>query len=193
MRTDPDWRQIGTAFQTTRKSTREIAREHGISEAAIRKRAKQHNWTRPEAEPDWGEPMPVATRQDRAPSFEAAVPQSLADAAMAEPAELVKRGRGIILALMSELEIETANIHLLAELVEIETAEDSGPNRRRALQKALSLPVRTQAAKNLATALASLRDEGTPDGKKAQRQASAEASASEGRFAVPDAPKALRH
>jgi hypothetical protein len=190
MRTETEWKQIATVFQSSRRSTRDIAREFGISEKAIRKKAKERNWVRPEPEPDWDE-CPITVKADIDPSSTAVEPPAFEDVAGSEPGELVKRGRGIILALMAELEVETANVHLLAELVEIETAEDKTPHRRRALQKALSLPVRTQAAKNLSTALATLRD--ADDGKKAQRQATAEAASNDGPFALPEPPRALKH
>lgn len=155
---------------------KEIAREYGVSDTAIHKKAKARKWTRPDPEPDWDE-CPVTVKPETVPSSTAVEPPSAADVSGTEPVELVKRGRGIILALMAELELETANVHLLAELVEIETAEDKTPHRRRALQKALSLPVRTQAAKNLATALATLRD--AAPGKKDQ-QAEAAKNAGQG-------------
>lgn len=105
----------------------------------------------------------------------------------AKSEDLVEKGRGLILNLMAELEVENANVNMLAELVEIETAEDRGVHRRRILEKALSLPTRAQAAKNLAAALSTLRDAET--GKKEQRQANAEAASSGGKFAAPSGPK----
>lgn len=72
---------------------------------------------------------------------------------------------------MAELEAEGQNLHLLREVVEAETRGEKSPNRRRALEKVLSLPVRTQAAKNLATALAALNQTYS---KRAQAAADAE-------------------
>lgn len=158
----PDWIQIGEAFKKNDKSIRAIAKENGISDAAVRKEAKKRMWVRgavdaPKCEPNC-EPEIEARDSTLAP---------VVQAANAKPTELVKRGRNIILALMSELETETGNIHLLEELIEIDTADEKAPYRRRqALQKAVSLPVRAQAAKNLATALRTLAD--AAPGKKEQ-------------------------
>src|SRR4051794_23749569 len=42
------WDSIGADFFETAKSVRAIAREHGLSETAIRKMAKKRGWIRPE-------------------------------------------------------------------------------------------------------------------------------------------------
>lgn len=182
MRTSPDWAAIEVAYRASRKPTREIARIDGsVTETAIRKRAKKEGWERPEPEPEIGRVLPTPPAE-RDMTFVAAEPRNM----QSDSGSLVDKGRGLILALMAELEVENANIHMLAELVEIETAEDRGPHRRRILEKALSLPTRTQSAKNLATALATLRD--AEPGKKEQREDAAR-EASRGRFATPQAPK----
>jgi hypothetical protein len=75
---------------------------------------------------------------------------------------------------MHELEVESANSAMLAKLIESDTAEDKTAARRLALEKAVSLPVRAQAAKNLATALVALT---TTPGKKLQKMFDAETAA----------------
>lgn len=40
----PDWRAIRRAFIRKTKSNRQLAREHGVTEGAIRRRAKAENW-----------------------------------------------------------------------------------------------------------------------------------------------------
>ncbi|ENQ2770515.1 TPA: hypothetical protein ACH1H3_002148, partial [Klebsiella pneumoniae] len=42
----PDWEAIETAYRAGVMSLREIASQHGISEGAIRKRAKRDDWSR---------------------------------------------------------------------------------------------------------------------------------------------------
>lgn len=42
----PDWEAIETAYRAGMMSLREIAAQHGISEGAIRKRAKRDDWSR---------------------------------------------------------------------------------------------------------------------------------------------------
>ncbi|UQD96142.1 hypothetical protein [Bradyrhizobium japonicum] len=44
-----EWVKIAEAFYHSTKSVRAIAAEHGISETAIRKHAKQNGWRRPSA------------------------------------------------------------------------------------------------------------------------------------------------
>ncbi len=41
----PDWEAIETAYRAGVMSLREIASQHGISEDAIRKRAKRDDWS----------------------------------------------------------------------------------------------------------------------------------------------------
>lgn len=149
---------------------------HGVTDRAVRNQAKKRGWARMEDEPDWHEPMVIPKRHE--PEMSACATVAIAGGAHSSSApELVKRGHGIILALMAELEVENSNINLLAELVEIETAEDRSPHRRHALQKALSLPIRAQAAKNLASALSTLRD--AAPSKKDEAQANAKTAGQE--------------
>ena len=42
----PDWEAIESAYRARVMSLREIASQHGISEGAIRKRAKRDDWSR---------------------------------------------------------------------------------------------------------------------------------------------------
>jgi predicted DNA-binding protein YlxM (UPF0122 family) len=42
----PDWEAIESAYRAGLMSLREIASQHGISEGAIRKRAKRDDWSR---------------------------------------------------------------------------------------------------------------------------------------------------
>tara|TARA_R110001599_G_scaffold353121_1_gene590317 strand:+ start:360 stop:1040 length:681 start_codon:yes stop_codon:yes gene_type:complete len=41
-----DWERIEVDYRINRKSLREIGREHGVSEGAIRKRARRDNWAK---------------------------------------------------------------------------------------------------------------------------------------------------
>jgi hypothetical protein len=45
-RRDIDWEKVETEFRAGQFSIREIARQHGVTDAAIRKRAKAAKWTR---------------------------------------------------------------------------------------------------------------------------------------------------
>ena len=44
--TDPDWLRIETDYRAGIRTLRQIAAEHGITEGAIRKRARRDEWER---------------------------------------------------------------------------------------------------------------------------------------------------
>jgi len=82
-----------------------------------------------------------------------------------------QRSRSIILGLMAELELETTSHNLFEELIDEDTKGDKTANRRRLLEKTVSLPVRAMAMKNLASALTALT---VVPGKKQQARFDAE-------------------
>ena len=84
----------------------------------------------------------------------------------------VKEGRLVLDLLLAELKAEAVHIGFLDEIVEEEAAGNKSPKRRMAIEKALSLPVRMQAAKTYALALATLTSAGP--GKKEQAQDAAQ-------------------
>lgn len=176
-----NWQQIGVEYQGSRRSVREIAREHGITHSAIYQVAKHRKWTRPKGLPPSAMlpdpvPDPIPPRIQRASTVPASKPDPAFEAEGAEVAQLVKRGRGIILTLMEELEAVNANCDLLTELINLQKADDGNAARRRILHRLQSFPSRVQAAKNLATALATLRD-AAPGKKETQQEEAKDASA----------------
>jgi hypothetical protein len=150
-------------------SLRNIADLVGASSSGVAKHAKRHRWqrTRKAGAPNCA---PTTTKAEHL-SFR--ISPRIEQAAFEVPT-LASKGRQIILLLMDELETETANPVLLAELIDAETDCERTAIRRRLLQKAVSLPVRAMAAKNLATALVALT---TVPGKKAQARLDAEEAA----------------
>ena len=150
-------------------SNREIARWYQITEAAVRKKAKQAGWVRTT------EPGHI----DHEPIERVTLPAI-------KPEELGDRARGLVGRMMDELDAVTS---LHGELEDMICTEESDPRRRQALLKALSLGERAKTLKDLSVTMKTLSDAVAPDGKKAQRQANAERSASGGRFAAPTAPK----
>ncbi|MBB4262662.1 hypothetical protein [Bradyrhizobium sp. CIR3A] len=89
------------------------------------------------------------------------------EAATTDPLALVRKGRHLIAALMDELlrETETA-----PDLLDIASASDA--TKAKALERAISLSTRAQAAKNLATALTALTVQA--GGKKKEAELAAE-------------------
>lgn len=163
-----DWSRIETDYVSGRMSVREIARWYGLSEGAIRKKAKAAGWQRIEPSHVEREPVP------RMPVLPGA------------SVDVGDRARGIAGRMMDELDAVTS---LHGELEEMICSEESDMRRRQALLKALSLGERAKTLKDISLTLKTLNEAAAPEGKKAQRQATAEKSASEGRFAAPTGPR----
>lgn len=106
-----------------------------------------------------------------------------------DPEQIVGRGQNLILRLMDELDASTSNAETIEELINIHI-EDT--RAKAAMMKAVSLSGRAGVIKALATALKTLSEAKTaaPEGKKAQRQAAAEAVATSGnKFAPRSGPR----
>lgn len=170
-----DWAGIETDYLDGRMSVREMGRWYGVTEAAIRKKAKAEGWQRAE-QPSHVERVPLPT---------VAVPDLQGDLD-----GLNDRARGLAGRMMNELSAVTS---MHGELEEMICAEESDPRRRQALLKAISLGERAMTLKNLSAVLKTMSEADAPEGKKAQRQAKAEQSAAEGRFAAPAAPRQVSH
>lgn len=164
-----DWIGVERDFCSGEMGIREIARWYGISHTAINKRAKKEGWAR--RQPKHVEPEPVV----RSPLLP-----------VTDVSDLPDRARGIASRMVDELEAVTTHYGALEEMI---CAEESDPRRRSALMKAVSLGERAMTLKNISQTLKTLNEAGEVGGKKAQRQANAEKSASGGRFAAPSAPK----
>jgi hypothetical protein len=160
----PDWIQIGEAFRNTAKPIREIAREHGISDAAIRKKAKGQGWSRDAANQPRCEPACEPQREQ----FQVPLERPARPASSPTVADLTARGRNIILALMAELEYLNQHAIILMELVEANFNGEKEAGTKAKLLKALDHEVRTKSSNQLATALAKLND--AAPGKKEQAE-----------------------
>jgi hypothetical protein len=156
-----DWISIGDEITKTLKPIRQIAREYGVSDTAVRKVMEKRNWTRPQ-QPEAPEPARDLARQQR---------QAAKAIASAPIADLTARGRGIILDLMAELEFLNRNHQTLASMVEDYVSGASDATVRAKLIKALDHETRSKTANYLATALAKLGD--VSPGKKEQAEADA--------------------
>jgi hypothetical protein len=169
-----DWIGIERDYAAGIMSNREIARWYGVSETAIRKKAKQEGWTRKD--------KPKSPWQENVERRSVAV--EIVQPASVKPEALADRAKEIAGRLMDELDAVTAHVGELGDLI---CQEEGDPRRRQALLKAISLPERMMTLKNLSTALKTLNEAAAPEGKKAQRQAAAEKVG--GRFAAPTGPK----
>ena len=181
MTAQTDWVAVEGDYRETRKSIREIGRQHGVPEASIRKRAKAEGWKRPDMKK-----VRAAHKEVRAAA------NALSTPASSEPEDLLTRGRDIVGRLMDELSSVTSNYGEIEELILAETESDENDKRRDAMLKAVSLSSRAGVARNLATAFKTLQETGAGGGKKGkkeQRQEAAQEIASAGRFAPRRTPK----
>lgn len=170
----PDWAEIEKDYRRSKESVKEIARWHQVSDTAIHKRAKADGWVR--------EVKPVRLSLKAEPVVPAAVA-----AADVDPTDIADRGRGLVLRLLNELDAVTTHGTELEEM--IEAAEDD-PRRRTALLKAISLSERAGVVRSLATAFKTWAEAQAPAGKKAERQAKADAAAAGGgKFAPRPGPR----
>ena len=164
----PAWGEIEADYRAGIKTLRQIASVHGITEGAIRKRAKKEEWPR-----DLTERIRQQTeelvRKDLVRSEvrnESRVPEREIIAANAEmQAGIIRahrtdinRYRALCQNLLAQLEAETAEPGLFDGLGELlATTDDKGMDKlNEAYRKAISLPTRIDGAKKLAETLKTL-------------------------------------
>ncbi len=165
----PNWETIEYDYRAGIKSLRQIASEHGLSEGAIRKRAKRDEWTRDlsakiQAKADdlvrKAEVRTSGTHKPSDPAMERAVveanAQAVADVRLAHRKD-IQRSRSIVMNLMTELELQSGpeNAALLEELGELMRREDDkGQDKLNDLyHKIISLPGRAKTMKDLGESL----------------------------------------
>ncbi|GAB2712615.1 hypothetical protein [Comamonas sediminis] len=167
-----DWDKIELDYRAGIKSLRQIGAEHGISEGAIRKRAKRDEWTRDLSEriQDKAEQLVrkeavrKEVRAERAASEREvgdANAQAVADIRLAHRRD-ISRARRVTNALLDELEqqADPETVQLLETLGELLYApDDKGRDKLNELYQAvISLPERSKTMKVLAESLVKLVD-----------------------------------
>ncbi|EIV6999518.1 hypothetical protein L9475_005339 [Klebsiella pneumoniae] len=164
----PDWEAIESAYRAGLMSLREIASQHGISEGAIRKRAKRDDWSRDLA-------AKVKVRADdlvrkaevrKQVRTETALSERVLIEATAEVVAAVRmehrgdirRAREITNALFDELGAECADIDSLRKLGELMLSPDeNGRDKLNEIYHSIiSMPERVKAVKALSDALKNL-------------------------------------
>lgn len=163
-----DWERIESQYRAGLMSLREIADDHGISEGAIRKRAKRDDWAR-----DLGAKIQqraddlVRKAEVRAEvrSTQSATEREVIEASALRIAQVrgehrhdITRMRSLILRLLAECEAEAAEPGVFAGIGDLLRApDDRGMDRLNdAYQKAISLPVRIKGVKELAETMKTL-------------------------------------
>jgi hypothetical protein len=168
----PNWERIELDYRAGIKALRQIADEHGISEGAIRKRAKRDDWTRDLSEriQDKAEQLVRKEAVRNSVRKEATVTervlveanaQAVADIRLAHRKD-IQRARKLTNSLLSELEQQTDpdTLIMLADLGEMLRKEnDQGQDRLNDLyQKVISLAERSKTMKTLAESLQKVVD-----------------------------------
>jgi hypothetical protein len=182
----PNEESIKSAYLFGTKSIRQIAKEHGVSDAWVRKLAKRHDWgarpalgSQPSSQPgsrpstalvviresasERVEPSPSPRDADE-PS------ETIQKAARTDPHVLADDTLDVLSRLKDELDAVTTHVGELEDMIEAATKDDA--RARGAMMRAVSLSTRILAAKNLALALRTLQE--AQPGKKEQRRQAAE-------------------
>lgn len=164
----PDWEAIESAYRAGVMSLREIASQHGISEGAIRKRAKRDEWSRDlnAKVKERAEDLVRKAEVCKQVRSETTLSERLLIEATAEVIAKVRmehcgdirRARTLANALFDELEAECAVVESLRKLGELMLdADQNGRDRLNELYQAIiSMPERVKSMKALSETLKDL-------------------------------------
>lgn len=181
-----DWAEIERDYRAGTMSIRELAAWYGISDTAIRKRAKRDGWTRADAKAG------SQRKPDREPDPPKVYVGTVLTPENTTPEAIVGRGRNLVMRMMDELDATTTRNGELEALIVSSTDEADANGQRAALMQAVSLKTRSDVLKALATAAKTLAESSAPQGVKKQRQEAGERVAkSSSRFASPPPPVRL--
>lgn len=164
----PDWEAIETAYRAGVMSLREIASQHGISEGAIRKRAKRDDWSRDLNAKIQQKAEDLVRKQEvrRTVRNESTLTERVLIEATAEVIATVRmehrgdirRARELTNTLFDELGAQCADVSALEQLGDIMfDPDDKGRDRLNEIyQKVISLPSRIKSMKDLSDSLKTL-------------------------------------
>ncbi|MEG5833643.1 hypothetical protein UXP90_19355 [Enterobacter kobei] len=164
----PDWEAIETAYRAGVMSLREIASQHGISEGAIRKRAKRDDWSRDLNAKIQQKADDLVRKQEvrKQVRNESALTERVLIEATAEVIATVRmehrgdirRARELTNTLFDELGAQCADVSALEQLGDIMfDPDDKGRDRLNEIyQKVISLPSRVKSMKDLSDSLKTL-------------------------------------
>lgn len=156
-----DWESIERDYRAGVLSIREIAKMHGISDGAIRKKAKENKWLR-----DLTSKVNAKVRSDlvrtEVRTTDAQTERVIVEVAAAQVVQIVrehrasiKRMNALALSLLEELDEQTINRDLYADLGEmLRSEDDKGQDKRNDLyNKIISSANRVDSMKKLAETL----------------------------------------
>ena len=156
-----DWEAVEREYRAGQLSNRMIAEKHGISDTAIRKRAKAQGWSKDLTEKVRQEVRSQLVRAEvRTPSVS---DREVIEVAAATGAQVVRTHRkdirtaaDIVGLLMGQLLDAASNREELSEAIEEETANDETGHRRAKLYRAISLQSHAAIVRDLSTAAKNL-------------------------------------
>lgn len=152
-----DWDRAEAEYRAGQLTVIEIGNLIGVTEGAVRRRAKTRGWTR-----DLTDAVRRRIRTDLARAAEPGIDEDAAiDLAARRGVEVIRshyatlsRGHGLVNMLMAELDEATVHRREIAEAIDDETAQDAkGSKRREMMQRAVALPGRAAVMRDLAGAL----------------------------------------
>lgn len=161
-----DWEAIEKLFRAGVLSIREIAKQHGITDKAIRNKAKNEGWlrdlTKKVQEQVRSELVRTQVRTGNA-ADQLRTERDIVDAAAATVVHVVREhrrdistGRGIVNLLMSQLVDVVGQRNDFEELIDQECAADKTTERRTKLMKAVSIPAHAGTVRDLSVAMKNL-------------------------------------
>ncbi|EDH8082073.1 hypothetical protein CB621_20810 [Salmonella enterica subsp. enterica serovar Chester] len=164
----PDWEVIETAYRAGVMSLREIASHHGISEGAIRKRAKRDDWSRDLNARIQQKADDLVRKQEVRKTVRTkteltervlieATAEVIASVRMEHRGD-IRRARELTNTLFDELGAQCADVVALEQLGDIMfDPDDKGRDRlNETYQKVISLPSRVKSLKDLSDSLKTL-------------------------------------
>lgn len=164
----PDWEAIESAYRAGVLSLREIASQHGISDTAIRKRAKKEEWTRDLAAKVKAKADDLVRKREVRGKVRSenkiserelveATAEAIANVRMEHRGD-IKRARELANLLFSELSAECTDVESLHKLGELMLSpDDKGQDKLNVLyHKIISMPQRVKSMKDLSDTLKTL-------------------------------------
>ncbi|ONM43146.1 hypothetical protein BXT89_14435 [Halopseudomonas pachastrellae] len=161
MATEPDWEQIKKEYRAGQLSNVMLGKKFGVSESAIRKRAKKEGWQKDLASDVRKRVREKLVRDEvRDPN---ANDDEVVDSVAATGVSVVRAHRADIRAasrmaemLMAQLLDAASRREELEEAIHEETKDDESTRRRTSMLKAVSLPTHAGVVRDLSAAMKNL-------------------------------------
>ncbi|WP_019558489.1 hypothetical protein [Thioalkalivibrio sp. ALE12] len=154
-----DWEAIAREYKAGQLSIREIGKKHGVTDGAIRQRAKRHGWKRDLSDEVRRQAKSQALR-DSLRSTNASDEEIIEEAAKRGSEVIqthrrdIRDGREIVEMMLSELKAECQHHELLSELAEQRIqGEDMDARAANAVRRAVSLPGRAGTIRDLSQSM----------------------------------------